>query len=70
MNVNGLIKARTPHADLQQVQETQKAPGLGECYNQSPGSVLRSRSFQGQQRRLRGLLQGLPGIYSCLWGEV
>ena len=33
MNVNGLIKARTPHADPQQVQETQKAPGLGECYN-------------------------------------
>ena len=36
MNVNGLIKARAPHADPQQVQETQKAPGLGRCCNQSP----------------------------------
>lgn len=36
MNVNDLIKAGAPRADPQQVQETQKAPGLGGCCNQSP----------------------------------
>ena len=47
-----------------------KPLGLEGVATRAQGSALRSRTCQGQQRRLRGLLQGLPGVSSCLWGEV